>query len=157
MILSNVNALQNGNYSVVVTNATRSVESAPATLTVVLPATISQQPKNTLVTLGGSAVLSVSAAGTETIFYQWRLNGANVAAATNNSLTISSIANANLGAYSVIVSNAFSSVASVDATLALNPVPVISLQPAGQSVVAGTNVTLKVGATGLGHSPMDGG
>src|SRR6266851_2341211 len=53
----------------------------------------------------GSAVFSVTATGSETLVYQWRVNGAPVSGATNSTLTLNSPTFADAGQYDVVVTN----------------------------------------------------
>jgi len=54
------------------------------------PTILRQPPPNLLVHTGGSATLSVLAAGAQPASYQWRLDGTDIVGATNNSLTVTS-------------------------------------------------------------------
>ena len=146
--LSAFNTNEIGAYYVVITNASSSVTSQ--TVYVALPVSITAQPSSQTVIAGSKATLTVTATGT-TPTYQWYLNGSAIAAATASSYTISNVQSANVGTYTVVVSNATSSVTSQNATLSLLN-PVITTQP--QSVLGplGGSVTLSVAATGLGNS-----
>jgi hypothetical protein len=68
---------------------------------------ITAQPQNQTVALGGNATFSVTASGTSPMSYQWRFNGANIAAATTSSYSKFSAQSADAGNYSVVVSNAY--------------------------------------------------
>jgi len=66
------------------------------------------QPPNSLVPLGGSAMLSMTASGAPPLSYQWYFNGSNaIIGATGPSYTIASVHTDDAGAYSVVVSNAY--------------------------------------------------
>jgi uncharacterized delta-60 repeat protein len=82
---------------------------------------ISQQPQAQLVTLGGTANFSVTATAVHPLFYQWQINGAAIPGATNALLTLPDIQPANLGSYSVTVSNGFTGVLSSAVTLGIEP------------------------------------
>ena len=97
--------------------ATSGSVSGTASLTVVVPPAISLQPTNNTVSPNGSVTLSVGATG-DGLSYQWQFNGTNIPGANGASLTIANISAANVGVYSVIVSNAAGSVASSFVTLA---------------------------------------
>ncbi len=125
------NAFEAGNYRVVVTNTLGAVTSAVATLTLVDSAPlIVSQPLGQPVYLGAQALLQVTADGSGPFFYQWRLNGTNVAGATGSSLLLDHLLVNQAGTYSVVVSNGFGVVSSAKAT-----VPVIQMVAWG----AGTN------------------
>jgi hypothetical protein len=99
-----------GSYLVVVANSAGSVTSAAATLTVtpvVTVPSITTQPASIAVSEGGSASLSVVAAGTGPLTYQWRRDGIAVAGATSASYSASLA-----GSYTVVVGNSAGSVTS---------------------------------------------
>jgi sugar lactone lactonase YvrE len=78
LTLPNVSTNNSGNYMVVVTNSYGSVTSQVATLTVVLPPTVSTQPAS-LTNLAGTTVsFNVTAAGIGPFTYQWQFNGSNL-------------------------------------------------------------------------------
>jgi hypothetical protein len=108
-------------YSVVVSNASGSVTSLNATLTVtaapVAPAIIAQ-PTNQAVIAGQTAAFSVTATGTAPLYYQWRTNGVAIGGATASSHTTAATVISSSGTlYSVVVSNAAGSVTSSNALL----------------------------------------
>lgn len=76
------------------------------------------QPAGQTAGAGGNVTLSVVASGSQPITYQWRLNGVNIAGATNASYTISNLAAAGAGAYTVVVANQFDHVISQVASVA---------------------------------------
>ncbi|MFO1152694.1 MAG: LamG-like jellyroll fold domain-containing protein [Rhodospirillales bacterium] len=97
------------------TSAARSVTvsnsgvSAPA---------ITSQPQSATVSVGQSAIFSVTASGSSPISYQWQRNNSNVGGATSSSYTTPATAAADSGTtYRVIVSNTTGSVTSNNATL----------------------------------------
>ena len=77
-------------FSVIVSNAVGSVESAAAKL-FVMPAdvapSITVQPADQSVTTGQTATFSVTATGSEPLSYQWQRNGAAISGATDSSYT----------------------------------------------------------------------
>jgi sugar lactone lactonase YvrE len=77
------------------------------------------QPTSQGTTAGGGAVLSVSATGVDT--YQWELNGAPITGATSPTLAISNFSQAQVGGYSVVVTNAYGSTTSASATVEFDP------------------------------------
>ena len=151
LALSAVQASAAGSYTVTVTNSAGSVTSAAGVLTVNTAPVITQQPRSVAVLSGASATLSVAATGSSSFSYQWRKYGAAVAGATNASLTLSGSA-ADAGNYDVQVTNALgtatSAVAQVSVVSAASA-PVITVQPAARSVVAGGAVSMEVGAIGV--------
>ena len=67
--LTNVNAINAGNYTVVITSPYGSVTSSVVTLSI--PAYIISQPQPRTAPVGGSATFSVTAGGTAPLNYQW--------------------------------------------------------------------------------------
>ena len=74
--LASVQAANAGSYTVAVSNLTTSVTSSPATLTVIVPPTITTQPLSRTNAVGTSTTFTVVAAGTAPLSYQWRFNAA---------------------------------------------------------------------------------
>lgn len=142
-----------GSYSVVITNSAGSITSSTATLTVLVPPSITTEPAGQSVTEGANVSLSVVAAGTSPLSYRWRKNGTTVSAATNSTLNFATIALADAGSYTVVITNRAGTITSAVATLTVNAAPVaptISTQPASQSGFVGGSVTMSVIATGTG-------
>jgi DNA/RNA endonuclease G (NUC1) len=118
--LTNVATTDAGGYDVVVTNSAGFVTSSLATLTVNTVATapvITRQPGNLVTLVGRSAAFSVTATGAPAPTYQWRKNGASISGATGSGFSIASVAVADAGAYSVVVTNSAGSVTSSSANL----------------------------------------
>jgi alpha-tubulin suppressor-like RCC1 family protein len=104
LILTNVQPNQAGPYSVRVGNTSNTTTSSNASL-IVRPLTITAQPQNQSVTLGGTASFSVTASFQEPFSYQWKKDGNNVPGATNNPLVLVNLHSVDTGYYSVKVSN----------------------------------------------------
>jgi len=141
-------------YRVVVSNASGSVTSNSATLTVSGQApAITTQPASQTVTAGQTATFTVVATGTAPLNYQWQKGTTNIAGATSASYTTPATTSADNGSqFRVIVSNGVNpSATSNYATLTVNSAsqaPAITTQPADQTVVAGQTATFTVVATG---------
>lgn len=152
--LTNVQNANAGSYTVVVSNSAGNVTSNASTLTVIpaaVPPSITTPPASQSVTLGDPASLSVVASGTVPLTYQWRKDGAAIGSATNATLTLSNVQNANAGSYTVVVTNSAGSVTSGVATLTVttpSTAPTITVQPTDQIAGAGTNVTLRISVSG---------
>jgi hypothetical protein len=156
--LANVSAADAGSYSVVVSNTAGGVASTPASLTVITAPVIVTQPISQTNNAGTTASFIVSATGTG-LSYQWvrngtvnLSNGGNVSGATSSSLSLASVSAAEVGSYSVVVSNTAGAVTSTAATLTVIGAPVIVTQPISQTNNAGTTASLIVSATGTGLS-----
>ena len=141
-----------GAYRVIVSNVAGPEASAEATLTVNVPVTITRQPQSLVLSAGSPAVFTVAAAGTAPLSYQWQVNGAGIAGATNDTLTLGSVAPGNAGDYVVVVSNVVGPERSSDAQLAVLLPPAITPLPSAVVVPVGTNVTFTV--TVSGQSPF---
>jgi hypothetical protein len=140
-----------GGYDAVVTNSYGSVTSQVATLTVLVPPTITVQPQSQSVTNGANVTFTVFATGSSPLFYQWRKNGTNLATATAADLALNNLQSPDAGNYTVVVTNSAGSATSAVAVLTVtsSPVPpMITSQPQSQTVVAGANVSFGVAATG---------
>jgi hypothetical protein len=125
--LAGVSPARGGPYSVVVSNALGAVTSVVATLTVVSPPVITTQPQSIAIVVGSSAGFTVAATGTAPLRYQWRLNGTNIAGATNASLTIAGAQPADAGDYTVVVSNTVGVATSAVATLTVIVPPTVTV------------------------------
>jgi subtilase family serine protease len=83
------------------------------------------QPTNQTGIPGATATFTVSAAGTTPLSYQWQKNGnrladgGNILGSTTRNLTVSNISAADVGTYSVIVSNPYGSMISTGAVLSV--------------------------------------
>jgi uncharacterized repeat protein (TIGR03803 family) len=141
-----------GNYSVVVSNSAGSVTSFLAALTVVLP------PPSQTAHASSTATFTVTAVGPESLTYQWLkngaklANGANISGATNSTLTIASLSDADAAIYSAVVSDAYSGVTTPGATLTVNDSLFFAVQPLSQTLVEGSTVTFT--ATVYGAPPF---
>jgi C1A family cysteine protease len=83
---------------------------------------ITQQPQSIRVQPGLAATFSVTATGSSPMFCQWRKNGVNLAGATNTTHAISSVHAPDAGIYSVVVTNAYGTAVSSNASLTLSAV-----------------------------------
>src|SRR5262249_11734422 len=138
-----------GFYSVRVTNSAGSVTSVFASLTVLVPPAITNQPTNITVTAAQNATFTVGASGTAPLSYQWFFNtNTTLAQGTNATLTLHNLQSTNAGMYSVRVTNSAGSVTSLFASLTVNLPPFITNQPVSVGVTAGQNATFNVGAGG---------
>jgi hypothetical protein len=123
------------------------------TPTTVAPA-ITRQPANAVAAVGTQASFSVGVTGTSPLTYQWLRNGAVIPGATGTGYTTQATTSADNGAqFSVIVSNVAGSVTSSTALLTVvgasgAAAPVVTTQPANQTVSLGRQATFVVGASG---------
>jgi hypothetical protein len=110
------------------------------------------QPASQTVTVGHTAVFSVTVTGTGPFTYQWQKNNTNISGATSSTYTTpATVSGDNGAAFRVVVSNAAGSSTSASATLTVDPAPVapsITTQPANQTVTVGQMATFSVVAAG---------
>ena len=151
-LVTNAQAAQAGNYAVLVANSAGSALSANALLTVLLPPVITNQPAGQTVTNGATVTLAVGAFGTAPLAYQWRFNDTNLPGATGPSLVMSNAVLEQSGVYAAVVSNAYGTSTSSNATLLVLTKPVITAQPMNQTVLQGGTAIFTV--TAYGTQPM---
>jgi hypothetical protein len=123
LALNNVQVVNAGSYSVLVSNVDGSVTSSNAVLTVYVPPAITLQPTAVSVNQGENATFTVVASGIPSPSYQWSFNGTNIAGATSNILPLSNVQTSNAGSYSVLITNLAGSVTSSNALLIVTVVP----------------------------------
>ena len=140
-----------GTYDVIISNATGSVTSSVATVSVVFPPALTAATADVFVTNGSPATLMASVSGTAPFGCQWYVYPATgLAGATNATLTYAAATTNQNGYYFCVVTNAYSSVTSRVAALTVVVPPGIGVQPSNQVVAAGQNITFGVVATGTG-------
>ena len=149
--------LDAGTYNVLVGNVVSGVLSEPATLSVVIPVSIVEEPKDVRVVAGGSASFSVKASGDGAYRYEWHRNGVPIAGGTSAVLSLSGLRTQDGGVYDVDVSNVDESGAVIahaysrKAQLQVFETPSIVLAPVDQVLQAGgtsSSVGFHVVATG---------
>jgi autotransporter-associated beta strand protein len=146
------------NYSVVVSNPAGTQTSLPATLTVIDPPVITQQPASRTNNATTTATFTVLASGSPAT-YQWYKNGTNllvnggkISGSTSNVLAITNVLGADRGAYTVVLSNPAGTVTSAPPALLTVIDPFITVQPMGVTNVDGSDVTFSV--TAVGTAPL---
>lgn len=145
--VTNAQTSDSGNYSVVVTDSNSSLTSADATLSVLSPPTISQQPQSQTAVAYSDVFFSVVAGGEGPFTYQWRFNGPDIPGATNSVLSLPNVQPNQAGNYSVRVFNSVGSLLSSNAVLTLLIPATITEQPQSANVAPGSTVTFSVTAT----------
>jgi cytochrome c oxidase assembly protein Cox11 len=147
--LNNVQPSQAGNYRAVLTNAAGSVTSGVAQLTVDVPPSITAQPTNQTVITGSNVSFIVTATGIPTPACQWQFSGTNLPGATLTALQLNNVQPSQAGAYLAILTNAAGSITSAVAQLTVDVPPSITSQPTNRTVIAGSNVSFIVIASGI--------
>ena len=114
---------------------------------------ISAPPASQSVTYGSNATLTVTAAGTTPLVYQWYFNNSAVGGAVASNFNITSMTLAKAGNYKVVVTNSFGSITSSVAIITLSPATPVtgilsSKNPAGYRDSITFSATLPGDATG---------
>jgi hypothetical protein len=147
LTLNNVSQSDATNYSVTLSNAAGTTNSAAATLTVIDAPVITSQPASRTNNAGTTATFTVGYTGTAPTF-QWYKGVNPISNQTNATLTLNSVSQSDATNYSVILSNAAGTTNSAAATLTVIDAPVITSQPASQTNIALTSVTFSVNVSG---------
>jgi hypothetical protein len=123
-LIVSATAADAASYSVLVRGVDNTVESDLVTLTVTVPAfvTITTQPASAAIKQGDSTTFAVSALGTD-LHYQWKKNEGVLPGATNTGHRIVNATAADMGFYSVEVSNTAARVESNVVILTVTSVP----------------------------------
>jgi pectin methylesterase-like acyl-CoA thioesterase len=145
LTVSNVQYAQNSHeYSLVASNDAGMATNS-ATLYVLVPTTISQQPTNLSVIVGTPATFNVGAGGVPAVKYQWSRNGSPIANATNTAYTLSNPQGADNGAvFSVTVSNSVAMVTSSNAVLTVLSTMTGTLLPTNGAVNIAPDQQLRI-------------
>jgi pectin methylesterase-like acyl-CoA thioesterase len=118
--LTNVQFSQNGLVCSLIASNVAGMVTNSATLSVLVPVSISVQPTNLSVLNAQGASFSVTAGGVPAPSYQWYFSGNLISGATGSNYTITSVSPANTGNYWVVVTNSVNSVTSSIAALTVN-------------------------------------
>jgi hypothetical protein len=152
LTISAVAAGDAGTYKVIVTNLAGTA-SGIAGLIVNVPPTVTSQPVGQSVLVGSTVSFQGSAAGTGTLSYQWLKNnvpladGGNVSGSATTNLVLSAVGTADMGNYSLMVTNLAGSTVSSNATLTVNAL--IYLMPT--NTMSGLTVSVPVRLLALGQ------
>jgi alpha-tubulin suppressor-like RCC1 family protein len=153
--LTNVQPANAGIYNLIVSNSYGLITSSNAILTVnTNPPTLAVQPTNQIASASSNAFFNATAVGPVPFTYQWQFGGANIAGATNGLLSLTNVQPFNQGVYDVVISNSYGFITSSNATLTVTGTPpsIVSIQPAYQTLVAGSNFSFT--ATANGSPPL---
>ena len=110
-----------------------------------MPPTITIQPTNQTVTVGGTVTFSVTASGSPPLSYQWNFNGTDITGATNTTLTLTNVQLNQAGNYTMLVTNNYGSILSSNAALVVCahhfvwnqiPSPQLTNQPFAVTILA---------------------
>ncbi|HWR55310.1 MAG TPA: immunoglobulin domain-containing protein [Negativicutes bacterium] len=149
------------NFAISSDDAVREISLQSVTMAYYVAPSITNQPSNQTVTIGGTAQFMVTAtAGSGSLSYQWKRNGSNltnglatsgatISGATTAALTITNAQPADAGSYTCSISDGVTPLESNTATLTVNRIaPSITTQPSSRTVTEGGTVSFTVAATG---------
>ena len=149
-----------GSFTVVVANSSGIATGGPYVLTVTADAApvVDAISFPAGVVLGDSFSLPLLVKGTAPFTYQWRKDGVPIAGETKETFSRTSAAVADVGTYSVTVTNPWGSVTSPSGYISISfPLrPIIYESPKAQTATIGDTVSLSVLAVGSGARPSDG-
>ncbi|NBV23716.1 MAG: hypothetical protein EBS05_17570, partial [Proteobacteria bacterium] len=110
---------------------------------------ITAQPQSLTNIAGTNVNLSVTAAGSGTLAYQWRRGGSPLAGETGATLALGPATTNLVGGYDVVVTNGSGAITSAVATLTVHMPPFISQQPANLTVLPGGTAVFTVLGGGI--------
>ena len=116
---------------------------------------IGAQPASQNRDAGSTVAFSVQATGSSSLSYQWRKDGVNLVqgghifGATNVTLSVSNLLQADAGSYTVKITDTYGSITSSVAVLTVND-PVITSPPISLVLPVGSNAVFQVTAAGTG-------
>ncbi len=136
-------------YTLVASNVAGTVTSNAAVLTAGTPPVITQQPIGSqLITVGQIATFRVHFTGVPAPSVQWKKNGVNVPGATSFEYVFA-VKSGDDGIYTAVITNSIGTVTSANALLTIgSPPSPTTIQPASQTAMAGSTVTLTFALTG---------
>jgi hypothetical protein len=141
-----------GVYTVVITSTSGGkITSAGAEVVVNGPTVIRKSPAGVTIKAGEMLTISVEAAGSGTLSYQWYKDGVAIPGATSAQYTKTAATSTDAGVYTVLVtSTTGSTVTSAGAEVVVNKLTTISKSPAGVTIKVGETLTISVEAAGSG-------
>jgi len=153
LTIASVSDSDAANYTAVVSDATGSVTTSNAVLTVNDLLFIASQPQSQTAGLGSNAEFNVIAYGAPPFVFQWYFDGTPLGApatGTNfSSCTLTNVGTNQGGIYRVAVFNGYGSLLSSNAVLTVMVFPPsLVLQPSGQNVMMGSSASFSVSVSG---------
>ncbi len=121
--------------------------TASNVITINAPPVITGQPTGHVAVAGATVSFSIAATGSPAPAYQWYFTNL-LAGRTASTLTLSNVQPGQAGGYSVQLSNIAGVTTSAVAQLTVLVPPSITVPPATQTVLPGSNVTFQVTASG---------
>ncbi|MHB9005352.1 MAG: immunoglobulin domain-containing protein [Limisphaerales bacterium] len=115
------------------------------------PVTAEVTPRDQTALPGSTATFRAFTYGVAThLSYQWRLDGADIPGATNDTLSLTQLKRSQSGDYSVLVRLPEQEVLTQPATLRVFGPPSIETQPVSRTVTEGQSAEMSVGVSGEG-------
>ncbi|PCI18804.1 hypothetical protein COB64_04620 [Candidatus Wolfebacteria bacterium] len=148
LILNNIQLSDSGAYTLNVMNSVDTTVSDTAYVVVQAPPVITLNPTDTTLISGDTAIFIVAASGTDSLSYQWYLNGVAIPGATNDTLIINGVDTSDAGLYTCSVTNMAGSDTSTAATLVVNVPAQITVNPVSLTVNQGDTTIFYVVAIG---------
>jgi hypothetical protein len=152
LLIGNIVAGDEDDYSVQVTNSAGNVVSEAARLTVWLRPTITQHPIDEFVAVGFSATFTAAATGTPLPTYQWQKDGFDIPGETAVVLNFGEVTAADAGAYRMAATNAVGTTYSNVSRLTVGAVPAFATPTAPTTFYANPGDTVQLECT-LATSP----
>jgi alpha-tubulin suppressor-like RCC1 family protein len=155
--IASTSTSESGNeYRATFTNLLGSATSAPATLTVRIAPSVTQQPASTTVEEGQNAVFEASASGFPAPTVQWEVSTdgggtwAGIPHGTEDQLTVADARTSENGyQYRAVFTNPAGHAASDAVTLTVHRRPAITKQPVSVGVEAGESASFEASASGF--------
>ena len=153
LIVSSVSDSDAAIYNTVVSDATTSVTTSNAVLTVNDTLIFATQPQSQTNVIGSTITFNATAYGVPPFVFQWYFNSTPVGSPTSgtnySSYTITNVGTNQAGIYTVKVVNGSGNVTSSNAVLTVAVTPVITTQPLSRTNSANTTATFSVAATSV--------
>ena len=151
LTISNVSDADAAIYNLIVSDATGSVTTSNAVLTVNDYPFIAMQPQSQTVLVGSNVTFNTAAYGSPPYVFQWYFNATPVGSPTTgtnlSSYSLTNVGTNQAGSYTVQVVNGYGSVMSSNAILTVVTLPTITTQPVNQTNGAATTATFSVAAS----------
>ncbi|MBD3345715.1 MAG: hypothetical protein GF401_11700 [Chitinivibrionales bacterium] len=143
--------IDEGTYTVTVSNSWGSDQATTSQLTVIdtVVITVQPSPSDTGIPVGGSVTYSVTATGEGAIQYDWRKDGVSTGE-TNSNITISNAQASDAGGYTCRAYNSVSEQISQTATLAVaaDAPSNVTITPGNSTIEVGESITFTASADG---------
>ena len=117
--------------------------------------TIRKHPESLTVSPRSGVLFSVEAEGAPPLAYQWLLNGAPIAGATNALLSLTNVDTTRVGTYTVAITSSAATATSDPATLTLTNTPTRLANISTRGVVGSGSGVLIAGIVVGGTTPKD--